>query len=58
MTKKDFEVIAEVLKSLDLGQLYKADLPILKPQIAEQFADRLALLNPRFNRERFLEACK
>jgi hypothetical protein len=49
MTRKDFELIAQVLSEV-------SDLPY-RQQIAKNFADKLANTNPRFDRERFLAAC-
>lgn len=50
MTKKDYELIASVIRqmfSLGDDQLYVADM----------FAVTLAKQNPRFDRDRFLQAC-
>lgn len=50
MTKKDYELIAGTIakmKSLVGEQLYVADL----------FADTLAKHDPRFDRDKFLQAC-
>ena len=56
MTQRDFELIADVLKTQrDLSILTKVD-PTPK-MIAHAFADRLATVNPRFDRARFLRAC-
>lgn len=50
MTKKDFELIARIVAEIpDAG--YRADTAI-------HFADALTKTNPRFNRSRFLSACK
>lgn len=49
MTKKDFVLIAGVVKELSYGTQQQA--------IAEAFANRLALTNKQFNREKFLRAC-
>ena len=53
MTRKDYQLIAEVLNySLDAI----IDDMALKA-LASNFADELALDNPRFDRARFLAAC-
>lgn len=52
MTRKDFELIAAVLRNAPLhtqGCAYVDEL-------AEDFADALAETNPRFDRDRFLAA--
>lgn len=57
MTRNDFEIIAEVIASV------RPDLPTEDMTdhgvdlIACAFADRLRLVNPRFNRTIFLNAC-
>jgi hypothetical protein len=48
MTRKDYELIAEVLRNSD----EVADLETLTA-LVEMFADRLEDENPRFNRETF-----
>lgn len=50
MTKKDFEAIARILKSKD-GRIDAVEM------IAEDLADLFAADNPRFDRDRFIEAC-
>jgi len=49
MTRKDFELIADVIKGMED--------PKARESAAQAFADRLRLVNPRFNRARFMEAC-
>lgn len=55
MTRQDFQLIADVLKSFvdKCGSVH--DWPTY--DIAEKFADRLELTNPNFDRARFLKAC-
>lgn len=51
MTKKDFELIADVIKkmqSLGNNHLYVADM----------FAEALGKTNPLFDNQRFLKACE
>ena len=53
MTRKDFELIAEVIRTAhptSFGEANRAYLACL-------FADRLMETNPRFNVDRFLKAC-
>jgi predicted oxidoreductase len=52
MTKKDYELIASVIKQTnDNGDLDGA------ATLAHNFADKLQLTNPLFDRQRFLTAC-
>jgi hypothetical protein len=53
MTRKDYQLIAEILNySLDA---IIDDMAL--EALASNFADELALDNPRFDRARFLAAC-
>ena len=52
MTRKDFELIANIIYSLNVDS---SDDRI--DRIALVFADRLKTANDRFDRSRFLEAC-
>lgn len=54
MTKKDYELIANVIYSLYLGH---ENWNRNGQQVASKFADKLAEHNPKFNRSKFLEAC-
>ena len=51
MTRKDFEMIAEVIATSWHGS------GELKNAIACKMADALARTNPRFDRARFIAAC-
>lgn len=51
MTRTDYEVIAAVLNET----YFDEDRRVVNA-VAYRFADRLALINPRFNREKFLRA--
>lgn len=53
MTRKDYVLIAEVLKNFkgDQGDVIDRDKMVYK------IADAFALENPRFDRDRFLVAC-
>jgi hypothetical protein len=50
MTKKDFELIAAVLRA-------NSTETVVRERVALDFADELAATNPRFDRARFLRAC-
>lgn len=54
MTKKDFDLIARVLKaSRNCDMLRNLGID----DMARQFADALKHTNAQFNRDRFLRAC-
>jgi hypothetical protein len=53
MTRKDYELIAKVLKDFTPED----GVFIERNQIVEDLAKALATENPRFDRERFLVAC-
>lgn len=53
MTRKDFKLIASVLKKEREEWLYSGDANI----IASDFAEALATTNPNFDKSKFLEAC-
>ena len=50
MTRKDFQLIADVVKNID-----DADT---RAEVALHFGVKLRSTNPRFNLIRFVEACK
>ena len=50
MTKKDFEVVAEAVRTMKL-------LPIMKPVVAEGLADVFKAQYPNFNYDVFIRAC-
>ncbi len=52
MTKKDFELIAGVIKEITAN-----DYPQDRKDKAQLFASVLAKTNERFNTEKFLEFC-
>ena len=59
MTKKDFELIARVLKEVGSRPFALSDRESeLHSCICVEFADELQHVNPRFNRVRFLAACR
>jgi hypothetical protein len=51
MTRKDFQLIADVISSLDLSDTDRL-------VVAGRFAARLASTNTRFDAGRFLAACR
>jgi hypothetical protein len=53
MTKKDFQLIANVLKAHGDSPMNRC---VIK-ELAVSFASELAKVNPRFNAQRFVEAC-
>ena len=62
MTKKDFELIASILRNLGefegvIGSGLHFDSSVDRVAIAEWFANELAHTNPLFDREKFIKAC-
>jgi hypothetical protein len=59
MTKRDFELIAGTITRLrtTVRTNYNSVRSILIDELAEEFANSLTSTNPRFNRQRFLDAC-
>ncbi len=60
MTKKDFELIANVIATAPIQRPYgkkSLDAYVIRETIAYSLADRLRDTNPRFDRDRFLRAC-
>ncbi len=55
MTRKDYELIAGVMRRLYLGH---DDWQRTLPQVASALADALQSTNPQFDRVRFIAACK
>jgi len=53
MTKKDFQLIADVLKASSTSPMNRC---VIK-ELAATFASELAKTNPRFNKARFVSAC-
>lgn len=54
MTRKDFQFIADVIKSMPT---HAPALRTARRSAAHSFADALPRVNARFDRERFLAAC-
>lgn len=57
MTRKDYELIAKVLKDLNDDFNNGGADEVSLALVAEELATALALDNPRFNRARFVSAC-
>ena len=53
MTRKDFQLIADVLKASGTSPMNRC----VVQELAVTFASELAKTNPRFNKQRFIEAC-
>ena len=51
MTRKHFEVIARMIREMQVSEKTRHDLAL-------HFCKQLANINPLFNRERFIAACK
>jgi hypothetical protein len=56
MTRKDFELIARVLREAHSQLTAGSIAAIIVESLAEDFAHDLAATNPRFDRARFLKA--
>lgn len=56
MTKAHFQVIAQRLQSAHPGANASPEALAEHSALISQYADRLALSNPRFDRQRFIEA--
>jgi hypothetical protein len=57
MSRKDFRLIAEVIKSLPSFECKQDNDVVRHAAIVARFAEALASTNPRFNRSRFEAAC-
>jgi hypothetical protein len=57
MTRKDFEIIADVISKLGLKNSSVKEFRDAHEVVKHKFANRLALINPRFNKEKFFKAC-
>ena len=53
MTRKDFQLIADVLKAHGTSPMNRCVIQ----ELAVSFANELAKTNPRFNVQRFVNAC-
>jgi hypothetical protein len=57
MTRKDFQLIADVMAGLSADWKTSWTDTVSLSLVAEELADALATTNERFNRETFLTAC-
>ena len=57
MSRKDFQLIAEVIRLLPSFECSQAGDVVRHSAIVARFAERLACTNPRFNAERFADVC-
>ena len=53
MTRKDFQLIADVLNAHNTSPMNR----LVVKELAVSFAQKLSDTNPRFNKQRFVEAC-
>ena len=58
MTTKDFKLIANVIKKFNFETDRVSESVRLRQKLAEEFAFDLAQINERFDRSKFLQACK
>jgi hypothetical protein len=59
VTRRHFQLIADVIATTDALTIGRIQTEAAgRRALAEAFADRLAELNGRFDRERFLRACE
>jgi hypothetical protein len=60
MTRKDYILIAETIRTIDRAtfSIYDDVAEKLRANMAGHFAAMLERDNPRFDRARFLKACK
>ena len=57
MSRKDFILIAQVIKYLPSFECAQDNDVVRHSAIVERFAQALAGTNPRFDRQRFIAAC-
>ena len=63
MTRKDFQLIADVVKQLRTFEAHDVEMSedvaraVRLSSVADALASALATTNPRFDRDRFLTAC-
>ena len=55
MTRKDFQLIADVVN--DSVNRVHGLTPVMREQLAEEFANALQYTNDRFDYQRFVSAC-
>lgn len=57
MSRKDFQLIAEVIRLLPSFECSQAGDVVRHSAIVSRFAERLARTNPRFDSQRFADVC-
>ena len=57
MSRKDFQLIAEVIRLLPSFECSRAGDVVRHSAIVARFAERLACTNPRFDAQRFVDVC-
>ena len=57
MTRKDFQLIADVLSAVLKAKENNPANRVVVEELAVAFASELAKTNPRFDAKRFVEAC-
>ena len=58
LTKKDFKAVAEIIKdSYNYDWCGREMSKVCFNRVAKRFANYFATQNPRFNRQKFLDAC-
>ena len=58
VTKKDFRAIAEIIEHNTVSPVNPAyNDNVFKTSLAEDLADYFTTQNPKFNRQKFLNAC-
>lgn len=55
---RHFATIAEIIRDMDKVHNGEHGFVDIREDVAEEFANALARTNPRFDRERFLSACR
>jgi hypothetical protein len=57
MSRKDFQLIAEVIRLLPSFECSQASDVVRHSSIVARFSERLASTNPQFNTQRFADVC-
>lgn len=58
MQHRHFTTIAKIIRDMDKVHNGEHGFVDIREDVAEEFANALARTNPRFDRERFLSACR
>lgn len=57
MTKKDFELIATLIKTFEFTYADNLWHKFMRERLAHHFARTLKATNPNFNEDKFIDAC-